>query len=225
MKKIVLIILILFCLSSAAETLTFGRYWQEDINFKEPIEWIILDETDDAYFLLSKNCLEAHSFGSMLWPCFWHNSDVRIFLNNYFYNSAFSTEEQQYIIRSCLLTPRNRLYANNVVDFYTYDKIFLLSIEEAEQYLSVNERIAHVTSFAKTQISDDKWIGAATYNDGVGMWWLRSNGATEYYGAFVNARGQIIYDGEMTYAPHYAVRPALWLSKEYNYDSGEMDIS
>lgn len=216
MKKIIILILLLsIFIPSAAETITFGRYWQEDPDNLTPIEWIILDETEDSYLLLSKYCLDAHRFGSIINPCYWHNSDIRAFLNQDFYQIAFSKTEQRAILTTRLFTPRNYLYKNKGKDTYTNDKIFLLSIEEIEHYFPIPiARVAYSTFFAHNHIINGQWMGAAAYSDNAAYWWLRSNGGTEYYAAFINARGEIIYAGELAYAPHYSVRPALWVKKE-----------
>lgn len=221
MKKFISLMLILFLINLVgfSENITFGAYYQEYAidSKKAPIEWIILDETDDSYLLLSKYALDANRFGSMLWPCFWYNSDIRSFLNNEFYKEAFSYDEQERIITSHLYTQRNCIYANGTKDFYTNDKVFLLSIEEVEQYILTAEvSIAYVTPFARighVRKIGDNWGGVSANKSGATCWWLRSNGITEYYGAFVNAQGRIVYEGEMVYAPHYAVRPAIWIKK------------
>ena len=61
----------------------------------EPVEWRVLDKKDGEILLLSEYGLDILPFddsgsGSII----WENSSIRNWLNNEFYNSTFSKEEQ-----------------------------------------------------------------------------------------------------------------------------------
>lgn len=208
MKKFIIFILILLTLlPSTAETLFFGRYYQTySINgAKSPVEWLILTETDDAYFLLSKYALDANRFGSSRYPCYWANSEVRSFLNSEFLQEAFTEKEQQYI-----------LLTNTSLGHPSKDYIFLLSIEEVKQYLT--DRSAYATQFARIghlRIIGEKWGGAATTNTGAVHWWLRNSGVDYYHAIFIAPNGTISIRGDRVSSPHFALRPALWVNKTF----------
>ena len=62
----------------------------------EPVEWRVLDKKDGEILLLSEYGLDILPFddsgsGSII----WENSSIRNWLNNEFYNSTFSKEEQE----------------------------------------------------------------------------------------------------------------------------------
>ena len=67
----------------------------------EPVEWRVLDKKDGEILLLSEYGLDILPFddsgsGSII----WENSSIRNWLNNEFYNSTFSKEEQENILVS-----------------------------------------------------------------------------------------------------------------------------
>ena len=94
----------------------------------------------------------------------------------------------------------------------TTDKVFLLSITEADKYFSSDgEKKCAPTSYAKAQ-------GADTYSDhSVGgkapcKWWLRSLGRGSNYAAFVAGDGSVNDYGDYVIFSDIAVRPAMWVS-------------
>ena len=152
MKKLLIILLILLNSIACASNIYFGSYWQtyEIDGKKTPIEWIILDETEDAYLLISKYSLDASIFNSNRDYTTWENSYMREFLNSYFYKNAFSTKEKKRLILTTVQPHINPEYPYINQGQTTQDYIFLLSVEEVLNYLPVsNDRIAFATSFAK----------------------------------------------------------------------------
>ena len=99
----VLILLLLLTSRSAAKTnpkvYEFGNYWQtyELDGEKSPVEWIILDETEDAYLLITRYSVDANIFGPNDVFTTWETSAMRSFLNSYFYDECFSEEEKDNI--------------------------------------------------------------------------------------------------------------------------------
>ena len=211
----ILFILILSAvlLSATAETILFGRYQQHTDVEPSAIEWIILDETDDAYLLLSRFVLDASRFGSMIDPCYWYNSDIRLYLNTTFLDESFSADERSHIVKTKIIAETNSVYPNSKIGKSTEDCIFLLSSSEVEKYLT--DRIAYATQYAANKPVHGMWFGVAKNGNGTTHWWLRSVGITEYYAAFVAPNGTICTCGELVYAPHYGVRPALWVDKSF----------
>jgi hypothetical protein len=93
----------------------------------------------------------------------------------------------------------------------TDDKIFLLSIQEAEDYFENNsDRMTTSTEYAKRQGKDQ----TASEVGELGCWWLRTsglNGFLEIYASCVDSKGFVNENGKMIYNSGVAVRPALWL--------------
>ena len=83
-------------------TLTLGRYEQDGNidNGAEPIEWIVLFTDGGKSLVISRYVLDCVPFNKGFAESDWANSSVRKFLNNDFYKSAFSAEEQSSILAS-----------------------------------------------------------------------------------------------------------------------------
>ena len=80
----------------ANNMIQFGRYWAE-IEMKHiPIDWIILEETTDHYFIVSKQEIVSKMFDDTNND--WPESDIRNWLNHEFIEAAFD-----YYERSCLI--------------------------------------------------------------------------------------------------------------------------
>ena len=125
----------------------------------------------------------------------WEKCDLRAWLNGEYYENTFSDEEKAAIVESELENKDNPEYGtkggNN-----TKDKIFLLSIEEAEKFFKNPE---------------DRATGS--------WWWLRSPGRSsksaayvDYFGVFrrggdINLRGNLVFNS-------CGVRPAFKIDLE-----------
>ena len=99
------------------------------------------------------------------------------------------------------------------------DKIFLLSVDEAEKYFkSYEERKCYPTPYAVDQGAyDDSFEGVNEYGLGPSFWWLRSCcGMEQRDAAQVSICGDI-YFGEAEdregnkKSTRTAIRPALWI--------------
>ncbi len=150
-------------------------YW-----FKfEPIKWRILSESNGDAFLCSEKILDSQDFHYTKTPTEGHypnnyeQSHIRAWLNDIFYNTAFSAEEKNAIktttVDNSLSTTGNsndRYVCNN-----TNDKLFLLSYEDVNNssygFSSDSSRIKYPTTYAKVQGAQVD----ATYSC---VWWLRS---------------------------------------------------
>ena len=76
----------------------FGRWYRENDNLLESIEWLVLDSFDDgSWLLLTRDCVEVMPYNNEYADKTWENSSLRKWLNDEFYNHAFSTEEKENI--------------------------------------------------------------------------------------------------------------------------------
>ena len=121
-------------------------------------------------------------------------------------NDAFTPEQQKSILKKTVSADKNPIYTTDPGND-TEDMVFLLSIDEAERYLSNNSaRQAQTTAYAVS-------MGAYTQNNtGNTWWWLRSPGSSNYYALYVNIDGSIILFGDNFDGDYGAVRPALWIN-------------
>lgn len=175
----------------------FGRYYQDSINEKEPIEWRILDIEDDKILLMSEYGLDVKRYNEKKEPTSWGDCSLRNWLNQDFIVEAFTNDEQKSIILSKLITN----------DEKTEDKVFLLSSEAAEKYFDSNEdRMCKPTKFAINH-------GAYQNKDnGQCWWWLRSLGDFSDLATRVSPGGKVLYFGDDVDSNGGSVRPALWIN-------------
>ena len=110
---------------------------------KDTIEWIVLerDEENHKALLLSKYLLDMYCYNENNENVSWENSDIRKWLNEYFYNTAFDDEGKDKIIETEInneysldKTVRYAEYLNK--ESKTNDKVFLLSTDEVIKYFS-----------------------------------------------------------------------------------------
>ncbi|MCD7728002.1 MAG: DUF6273 domain-containing protein [Ruminococcus sp.] len=146
--------------------------------------WIVLEKSDDTMLIITEDIIEDRAYNEQKEDITWENCTLREYLNGSFYDS-FSEEEQSMIVETNLTNPDNSKCGTDGGNDTT-DKIFLLSLEEAEEYMTEDERIA----------SD--------------RWWLRSPGGIQDHTAVVSISGVIGTNGfYVNY--EYGVRPALRL--------------
>ena len=107
----------------------------------EPIEWDILEEKDGKAIAISHLVLEKGWSSHYDYPnCFYYDkTDLRKWLNNDFYNIAFSSSEKEKIITTLVKNNKEQACTTNV-DFDglacddTEDNVYVLSYKEAITY-------------------------------------------------------------------------------------------
>ena len=197
------------------DTLTFGNYCQRLSNTKEPIEWRVIEVSNNKALLITKDAIDCKPYNNELRDITWEECSLRQWLNNEFINQAFSKEEQNKIILTNLSNPNNARFGawggNN-----TQDKIFLLSIDEVKKYFKdIEDRECKPTNYAKKQGAwtdeyKEEYLGNC-------RWWLRSPGEHQDDAAHVYSDGTVIdfgyrVDGFDVFNLHIAVRPALYIN-------------
>lgn len=205
----------------------FGSYEQDNVteNGLEQIEWIVTDVQDGKALLVSRLGLDAKPYHTSREEVTWENCYLREWLNSDFYESAFTNEEQEYIIASSLKNVIETNYwkykgeGGNV----TSDKVFLLSIDEVLQYDLY--RPTKPTEYALNQGAYLSWF----YGIANCIWWARSSvyrpniyfSSPKYLHAAYFLRSdyphaqyadgyELIYEeGEVYQLP--CIRPAIWV--------------
>lgn len=192
---------------SVGSMIPFGTLDQDNnsSNGQEQIEWQVLDIRDDKALVISKDALAVLPFNSEITETTWENSTLRTWLNSVFLNYAFSPIQQQMILKETVKADKNpQAYTDQ--GHSTYDKVFLLSVEEAEKYFSsAGERTCYPSENAKKQ-------GAYVSQNGCAWWWLRSSGVSRLYAAVVQGEGVISSGDQVVSKTVIAVRPAMWIS-------------
>ena len=197
---------LLFNETNVNDTLSFGLYEQDGnaSNGKENIEWILLTKENEKVLLISRYALDCQPYTTKWEEITWEACTLRKWLNNEFFNAAFSDEEKSMIITAAVaadMNPKNGTKAG--AD--TKDKVFLLSIVEVENYfVSDSERECSPTTYAKSN-------GVYVANNGNCWWWLRSPGYLQSDAANVGSNGGVGYNGNYVNYETNAVRPAMWI--------------
>ncbi len=125
------------------EVVKFGNYYQNDAVQKEPIEWVVIEKTDEYVTLISKMILSEQDFNKKYvstWT--WLESDIRKWLNGEFLTEAFDDSEQQSIISDDNGT-----------------KVFILTCKQASELMTQEQRAAKMTKYAHSKgiFRDDCW--------------------------------------------------------------------
>ena len=209
-------------------TLTFGHYEQDNdtTNGKEPITWIVLDKnTEGQYLVISEKVLDFKQYDEQGKQVTWERSSIRSWLNGYeasynadgedytsdnFIDKAFTAEEKSRIVESNVPAhPNPNSYKINPGN-PTTDKIFLLSVFEAEEYFGdhssckadATEYLANQSGVYTVKSDGHKYV----------FWWLRSPA----YGLDKAARVMPeSYYGDIlagSVDSNTGVRPAMWVN-------------
>ena len=180
------------------EIITFGKYEQDGIieNGKEDIEWYVIDKVGDKSLFITKKilCGGIITYGNVDYK----KSNVRKFLNEDFFNTAFSTDEKKLII--------NKDNKKNT------DKLFILSTNEINHYFNEDKkRISEITPYAIMQ----NVYSATIYENLCGAWYWTSDVGFDKTSDIqvINANGKI-----NIYGYHYdtygmGIRPAMWVKR------------
>lgn len=189
----------------------------------EPIKWRVLD--NKSGLVMSESLIDAQPFNNMAFQhnseyytdyfvyetfcCNYKYSDIREWLNDDFYNTAFSNDDKKYI-KTTELENKNDKHPQ-YGEAETYDNVFLLSyydtINEAYGFNSNSNnydvrRIAKGTDYARCQ-------GLYEQNES-SLWRLRTSGTISGNTCCGYFDGRTGYVNE-TYNTSDGIRPAICL--------------
>ena len=184
----------------------FGSYEQDNNHFngKEPIRWIVVETFNNCIKLVSQYILDARAFDTSIWETSWENSEIRKWLNNEFYYTAFSYEERQ-IMELGKNHNQGGFYVSDRSD--TYDMVWLMNIKEVVAYFGSGDtnRICYPTAYAKAN-------GVYTGNYGSSWWWTRTPGEDIFHATYTGNLGNVDYKGNPVCLSSGGVRPVILVS-------------
>jgi len=188
-------------------------YW-----FKyEPIRWRVLSSGDDDVFMVAEKVLDSKAYNQTDSATTWESCSLRSWLNNDFFNTAFSSTEKVQIVPNEVANNDNPYFGteggNN-----TTDNLFLISFNEVSNpAYGFDSSFSTYDSARQTQGTDfAKSHGLMVYPTGsyAGncLWRLRSPGCEPNYTGDVYSNG-VVGSGDFDYATgtYTGVRPALKL--------------
>lgn len=185
--------------------ITMGEY-EQDTNYsngKEPIEWLVLEKSGNQALVISRYCLDKLQYNTTRSNCTWSTCTARSWLNYDFYNTVFTTSEKTDILSATVYNYDNGTAAGGST---TTDKLFFLSIDEANQYFpGDSKKIAHATPYALYRGCYGKNKTSAVW------WWLRSPGRDQKQAAMIQSTGKLVTNGDYVESTTGGVRPAMWI--------------
>ena len=198
--------------AKVGDTDIFGTYEQDGskANGHEWIEWLVLDREEDRILVISKYGLSSQAFNTTNTSVTWGHSSVRDFLNRRFLNDAFSEEEQTRILTVTVCAEQNPFFkTDSGTD--TQDKVFLLSIEEADRYFSSDEARRCIPT--PNTVAQGACVSSTYESEGRATcwWWLRQPGRRNNLAACIDDDGSIHPSGYDDNLDDVAVRPAMWI--------------
>ena len=207
-EKITLIKSAMLNNAKVGDCIFFGAYEQDNnlTNGKEDIEWLVLDIKGNKLLVISKNALDCKAYNTEYSEGMtWETCTLRKWLNDNFISTAFSSSEVGLIPTVAVSADKNPEYDTNPGNA-TQDRVFLLSIAEANRYFSSDsERKCTPTNYAIAN-------GAYVYSsNGCCYWWLRTPGCFDFSAAEGYRDGSINEFGSDADADNCAVRPAMWI--------------
>ena len=186
-----------------------GRYFFEaDSERMEPIEWELLDAGEEANLYVSKYVIESMPYTDR-YGCKWDESIIRKWLNNEFWNTAFTVDEQERI--AAVRHEGENIEGMRIVipKSHVIDHVFLLSLKEVYKY---DLHYVECTPYAANKQGDSD----AT------SWCTRTSGFTHFEGA-LNYYSSLCYtilppdtmERELAVdaVGWNGVRPAIWVYK------------
>lgn len=206
------------------EIITFGTYSQSKDGIVLPMEWRVLQNSGGELFVLSEYILECKRYHGksidIKWrDCVditWQDCDLREWLNDEFYNTAFNAAEKE-LIKTTHCTDNGEGSPD------TEDNVFLLSVNELKAFSDLHGKDvlrAAGTDFAKTKKHDgcslyvydktdkDNYIIKDGEEVGCSWWWLRTQGNKPSRAYFVGPSCSIRSYANVSLARD-GVRPAL----------------
>ena len=193
----------------------------------EPLKWQVLDPKKGL--VLSKSIIDSQAYSNTIYKngtdaygftAYWNNasytkyandyatSSIRKWLNEDFYNTAFTSAQKQNILPTTL---NNSAYSTDCSKYdsvSTTDNVFLLSYSEARNapygFTDSETRKAVGTDYAKAQ-------GLSVSSNKCSYWRLRSAGSYSKYACSVYSVGYVDINYYVNDS-YFGVRPALRLS-------------
>ena len=205
--------------AKVGDTIIFGHYEQDSYSWtgQEEIEWRVLDKKDGKLLVTSVYGLDSKPYNTEWEETNWEKCSLRKWLNNEFLNAAFTDSEKRMIP---ITTVANEEYSTGTKENSTKDKVFLLSVREAEKYFKNNsdsvqtsdDRSCKPTAYARTQGSNQGSYSIG--RDDYCWWWLRTVCKYLYStdALSVTVWGDINTEGESVTNTSNTVRPVLWIS-------------
>jgi len=227
--------------SSTSDTSSSANSYQDNNGYKtnqvywfeyNKIYWNIFDDSDGKYLIMTSYIIDSQDYYSNTQnSTFSHNggtgyssnyalSNIRKWLNDNFYNTAFN-EYQKELIQ--ITNVDNSLTSEDLKKFAcnnTNDKMFIFSSNDAKQYYNKSNIafVAETTQYARSQGAYMAPVSTSYYRNG--HWWLRTPKNANEVGVIMGETNYQYTAGYTDYmytkytnSTYIGVRPACWINK------------
>ncbi len=194
------------------ETYNDENWSYDPVGTKENIEWKILeyDAENNRVLLISRYLLcgkkyddKKRSYDDPDKDVTWEECSIRKWLNNEFYNDAFTETERRLIGKTTVINESNDFNGTDGGSD-TEDYLFLLSLSETDRYFKSDTRNDYAINRVCAYIDGNRDWDA---------WWLRSPGSTGDCAAYVDSSGSVATRGNYVDNEN-GIRPAFWMKVE-----------
>jgi hypothetical protein len=169
------------------------------------IDWRVLKVTGHQALLLADRVIGTGPYHTEKTDMTWARCDLRQWLNGQFLGSLGQPLASRAVRRTVVNGPNPAYGSPGGKD--TEDQVFLLSLEEAAEWLCPKRGYRSICWFGSGKLI------AKDEEDARAWWWLRSPGLTPGYAAIVGIDGDL-YDIGYEVSASHGVRPAFWLNLE-----------
>ena len=185
-----------------------------------PIEWLVLARNGSNALLISRYGLDTKPYNTSDIKVTWSSCTLRTWLNNVFYNKAFSAAEQKAIMTTTVDNSKSQCYSayDTSGGSNTQDKVFLLSYAEANGYFGATydnsdnmKSRAAPTAYAIAHGAYTYFSDKTAADENTGWWWLRSPGYDRELATVVLTNGSL---GNVYVNDTNTVRPVIWVNIE-----------
>ena len=183
------------------DLVNFGYYVQGLEKECAPIQWIVLRRSDKEIQLISSAGIAVKPFNDDNASRSWEKSSLRAWLNREFWQAAFSEVLDEQIVLSSYRAKQVRDDKGVVAGEMLYDKVYILSQDEAEK-LPLEDRRCCPTGDAFRR-------GAYVTNGlGTGVWWTRTRDSKSKRVVAVDITGALT-TSELDNCEKVMVRPVI----------------
>ncbi|MBQ6265390.1 MAG: hypothetical protein IJK60_08085 [Clostridia bacterium] len=179
----------------------------------EPIFWNVLRAENDGLYIISNRIIDTKSYNEFSEDTTWETSSLRAWLNNEFFDTAFSGNEKEKIINITHSNENNPDLGTSGGNS-TADNVWILSLSEIvnRNYGFQNTNDADSSKQA-TGTDYAKGLGL-TVSNGFSTYWQRTPGGSPTLACVVDADGCTRNVYMDVAATQYGVRPVLKLYLE-----------
>ena len=210
------------------EIVCFGMYEQDASTpgEKTPIEWVVLDKVEGKLLLLAKSGLETGAYNSKKKRATWAECSLRTWLNDTFFQEAFSPVERTCILSTTVVTPSGCFVSpatGETIEIAasgdTQDRVFLLNVNEVETYFpEESQRMVPNHSYLFNKPMESLPYPAENTGDdyAYGNWWLRDVRADKGVSCVfhVKSYGRLASAAQIN-LKRYVIRPAMWVDEVF----------